>query len=77
MARMTDKEAEILDEKWTKIPPQVGANGTGFFAQRNAAHLIEVDDFSSDYLATKAAAENKTITQLIRDLISDQIKATA
>ncbi|MHB9296078.1 hypothetical protein PilKf_01832 [Pillotina sp. SPG140] len=31
MARMTDEEADRLDEKWTKNPPKPGPNGTGFF----------------------------------------------
>jgi len=34
MARMTDEEAEALDEKWTRNPPRVGPNGTGFLALR-------------------------------------------
>jgi hypothetical protein len=33
-ARMTDIEADVLDEKWTANPPKAGANGTGFFARR-------------------------------------------
>jgi hypothetical protein len=31
---MTDIEADALDEKWTANPPEVGTNGTGFFACR-------------------------------------------
>ncbi|MDR0851242.1 MAG: hypothetical protein LBN36_01980 [Clostridiales Family XIII bacterium] len=77
MARMTDQEATELDEKWTNNPPKVGENGTGFFARKQKAHLIEVDDFSSDYLVTKARAENKTPKQIVRELISEQIVKTA
>jgi hypothetical protein len=49
MARMTDEEADALDEYYTKNPPTPGPNGTGFFTQRRkAAHSITIDDLSAD-----------------------------
>jgi hypothetical protein len=77
MGMMTDQEADALDEKWTNNPPNVGANGTGFFAKRRVAHLIPADDFSANYLMTKAAAENKTQRQVLSELVREHIGATA
>jgi hypothetical protein len=76
MGKMTDLEASTLDERWTKNPPSVGENGTGFFAHRKAAHLIEIDEFTSNFLITKAVAENKTPKQIVRELIVDKLEAT-
>jgi hypothetical protein len=73
MARMTDEEAAALDERWTKNPPNVGPNGTGFFAKRKAKHLISLDDLSADYLRTKAAAEHKTPTEIVSELIREKL----
>ena len=77
MARMTDQEADALDEKWTQTPPKVGENGTGFFARRKVTHMIPLDDLSADYLMTKAAAEKKTPSQIVSELVREHICKTA
>ena len=77
MAKMTDYEANALDEKWTKNPPKVGENGTGFFARRKVTHMIPLDDFSADYLMTKAAAEQKTPSQIVSELVRERISKSA
>lgn len=41
---MTEEEAFALSEKWTKITPKVGANGSGFLAKRKVAHMGCVDN---------------------------------
>jgi hypothetical protein len=78
MARMTDEEAAALDEKWTKNPPKVGPNGTGFFAmrktaQRQAARMVTIDGLSADYLLTKAIAAHKTPADIISDMIQREM----
>jgi len=77
MARMTDQEANALDEKWTENPPRVGENGSGFFARRKVTHLIPLDDFSADYLMAIAAAENKTPSQIVSELVRERISKSA
>ena len=48
MARMTDEEAQRLDEKWTKNPPKPGPNGTGYFTQcKKTAHTITIDSVTA------------------------------
>ena len=74
MARMTDEEADVLDEKYTKTPPKPGPNGTGFFSLRKAAaHTITIDDLSADYLFTKALADHKTPAEIIREMVREKI----
>jgi hypothetical protein len=75
---MTDEEAAALDEKWTKNPPKVGSNGTGFFAmrkavQRQAARMVTIDSLSADYLLTKAIATHKTPADIISDMIQREM----
>jgi hypothetical protein len=78
MARMTEEEASALDEKWTKNPPKVGPNGTGFFAQRKMAQhensrMLTIDGFSADYLLTKAIAAHKTPADIISDMVQREM----
>jgi hypothetical protein len=73
MAVMTDEEADRLDEKWTKNPPDVGPNGTGFFAKRKAARMVTIDSLSANYLLTKALAAHKTPADIISDMVQKEI----
>ena len=77
MARMTDEEADRLDEKWTKNPPKPGPNGTGFFTRRKAAaRTVTIDDLSADYLMTKAMATHKTPAEIIGEMVQERITAS-
>ena len=77
MARMTDEEADYLDEYYTKNPPIPGPNGSGFFTQqRKAARSITIDNLSADWLLTKALAANKTPAEIISDMVQKEIAAT-
>jgi len=77
MPRMTEEEAFALDEKWTKIDPKVGPNGSGFLSKRKAAHMITIDSFSADYLFSKAIADHKTPADIISDMVQEKLTATA
>jgi hypothetical protein len=61
MARMTDEEADRLDEKWTKNPPKPGPNGTGFYTRRKA-ELSAKADAKADAKAAERDTETGTIT---------------
>ena len=74
MARMTDEEADYLDDYYIKNPPAPGPNGTGFFTRkRNAARSVTIDDLSADWLMTKAIASHKTPAEIISDMIQKEI----
>jgi len=76
MARMTDEEAQRLDEKWTRNPPKPGPNGTGYFTQcKKTAHTITIDSFTANYLNAKAMADHKTPAQIIGEMVQERIAA--
>jgi len=74
MARMTDEEADYWDEYYTKNPPVPGPNGTGFFTQkRKSARTVTIDNFSADWLITKAIASKKSPADIIHELVLEKI----
>jgi predicted HTH transcriptional regulator len=72
MARMTEEEADRLDELWTKTTPEIDTSKPGYFTQ-HMAHLIEVDNVSAAYLRARADASHKTTTQIISELVQEKI----
>jgi hypothetical protein len=80
MAKMTEAEAWELDERWTKNPPDVDINGTGFFAKRKAAkardaRMVTIDGFTAEYLLTMALKTHQTPAGVIRNLVHEKIAA--
>jgi len=74
MAFMPDEEAKRLDVKWTKNPPKPGPNGTGYFTQCNkSAYTVTIDKVTANYLNTKAAADNKTPSQIISEMVQERL----
>ena len=76
MARMTEEEAFALDEKWTKIDPKIGPNGSGFLSKRKVARMITIDGLSADYLFSKSIADHKTPAEIISEMVQERIAAT-
>jgi len=77
MARLTDEEAEALDEYYTKNPPVPGPRGSGFFTRRRqSARSITVDNVAAAWLYTKALADHKTPADIIGELVREQIRAS-
>jgi hypothetical protein len=77
MARMTEEEAWALEEEVTRNPPRVSGDGThGFFARHKEAAVVFVDHVSAGWLRVKAAAEHKTTTEIIGELVREKIAAS-
>jgi hypothetical protein len=77
MARMTEEEAWALEEAVTRNPPRVSGDGTrGFFARHKEAAVVFVDHVSATWLSVKAAAEHKTPTEIIGELVREKIAAS-
>jgi len=74
MARMTEEEADRLDELWTKTTPEIDTSKDGYFT-RHMAHLIEVDNVSATYLRACADATHKTPAQIISEMVRERIAA--
>ena len=73
---MTDEEYDALDEELTRIVPKLGPNGTGFLSLREARRM-GLDNFSVNYLWTKAEAVHKSTAELINELVREKVAAAA
>jgi len=65
---MTDEEYDALDEELTRITPKLGLNGTGFLSQREMRSL-GLTNLTVNYLLSKAAANHKSLAQIIEELV--------
>jgi hypothetical protein len=71
MTGMTDKEADAWDEHFTKNPLDVDAGKNRAFLRR--LRMVDVDDFSADYITSMAEAAHTTPAQIISGLIREKI----
>ena len=65
---MTDEEAFVLDEYYTKNPPKVDPSKA-----RIRIPLIRVDSISAEYLAKEAKATQKKPEEIISNLIMEKL----
>ena len=75
MARMTEEEADALDELVTKDPPKVSGDGKSGFFMKNKGNVIIVNNISAAYLRTVADAKHKTPSELIDEMVKEKINA--
>ena len=76
MARMTEEEADALDELWTRTTPEIDTSRPGYFTEHKA-HLIEVDELSAVWLRAKAEASHRSPAQIIGELVRKELSASA
>jgi hypothetical protein len=69
---MTEEEADALDELWTKTIPAIDTDSPGYFT-RHMAHLVEVDKLSAAWLKTKADVTQRSVTEIIGDLVRKEL----
>jgi len=76
MARMTEEEADILDEEITNadITLKPGEGGM-FMRQRNLIDAL--DRASADYIMIRATATGKMPLQILSEVVHEKIAATA
>ena len=72
MKEMTDEEADALDEYYTKNPPKVDPSKNGGFAKK-PFKMVALDRLSEEYLFTKAISTNKTPTEVIGEMVRNEI----
>ena len=72
MARMTEEEADALDELLTRTTPGVNPAVRGITA-RKGFRMVHIDDFSAQYIASKALATRKTPEEIVHELVSNEI----
>ena len=70
--RVTEEEADALDEYFTKNLPKVDP-GKGGITTRQGFRMVALDRMSEDYLLTMAIATKKTPTELIGDMVREKL----
>jgi len=76
MAIMTEVEADALDELLTRTTPKVNPAVKGITA-RKGFKMIMLDDFSAQYITSRALATRQTPEEIIHALINNEIIASS
>jgi len=74
MAVMTEEEADALDELLTRTTPAVNPAIRGVTA-RKGFKMLAADDYSADYIISKAQATRRTTEEVIHALVDQEIAA--
>jgi hypothetical protein len=77
MPDMTEEEYDALDELWTKNPPKVSGDGKSGFFMKHKNEIVILDDVSSTWLRLKAETTKKTTTEIISEMVREQIAAAS
>ena len=76
MARMTEEEADALDEEITAADITLGPSTGGIFTRQREL-LDALDRASVDYIMTRALATNKMPLQILSEVVHEKIIASA
>jgi len=76
MTRMTEEEADALDEEITTADI-ILTPGTGGIFTRQRELLGALDQASADYLITRAIETNKMPLQILSEVVHEKIAASA
>ena len=68
MPKMTEDEADALDEFVTNHPPEVDPSKA-----RHVVRVVALDEFTAGYILSRSIATKKTPSEIIRDLIKDKL----
>jgi len=71
--KMTEEEAEALDEYYTKNPPTIDPAKKGGFFTRQRELLDALDRVSADYIMSRSLSTNKTPSQIIGEMVRERI----
>ena len=75
MPDLTEKEYDDLDELLTKTTPKVSGDGRGGFFMKHKGNIIIVSDVSAAYLRSRADAVHKTPSEIIDEMVLEQMRA--
>lgn len=76
MARMTEEEANTLDEFYTKNPPKIDLSKKGSYFTRQRELLDVLDDVAADYIIARSISSNKMLSQIIGKMVREKIAAS-
>ena len=72
MPIMSEEEADVLDELLTKTTPRINPAIKGITA-RKGFKMLSVDNFSAEYITSKALATRQTPDEIIHELINKEL----
>ncbi|GMO25961.1 MAG: hypothetical protein Pg6A_13240 [Termitinemataceae bacterium] len=75
MTKMTEEEADALDELLTRTTPEL-TDIPGMF-ERNDNLLNALDKVSANYILTKAHATGETPAQVIGSMVRRELRASS
>ena len=75
MAKMTDEEANALDELWTRTTPEIDISKPGFLTRKGFT-MISVDPVTATYLQAKATVSHHSPSEIIGELVRKELAAT-
>jgi len=75
MAKMTDEEANALDELWTRTTPEIDISKPGFLTRKGFT-MVSLDPVTATYLQAKATVSHHTPSEIISELVRKELAAT-
>ena len=73
MARMTDEEADALDELLTKTTPKIKIGEGGIFTRQREL-LNALDPIAANYILSQSEIKQLTPAQVIGDLVRKELQ---
>ena len=74
MAKMTNEEADTLDELMSNTDLELGPNGTGFFSNKGF-QMIAIDENTARILNAQSVATHRSPSELVADLVQERLAA--
>jgi hypothetical protein len=74
MARMTEEEADALDELWTKNTPPLKHGAGGFFTRQREL-LASLDKVTAEYINSQSEALHLSPAEIIAVMVRKEIAA--
>ena len=72
MPRMTEEEANALDDFVTNNPPKIDPSKA-----RHIIRMVELDNFTAEYIFSQSMATHKTPAEIIRELVNEKLTRSA
>ena len=75
MARMSDEEADALDELWTRTTPEIDTSRPGFLTRKGFT-MVSLDPVTVTYLQAKSAMSHHNFSEIISELVKKEMATT-
>jgi len=74
MTRMTDEEADALDELWTHTTPEIDTGRPGFLTRKGFT-MISLDPITATYLQARASINRQSLSEVIGELVRKELSS--